>query len=301
MNESLLIEGLSKQRNDTLLNQYATWVDSNIWKIMGQKVKNYTDSVSDIEKELKVRKRDILTQNNKDYHLIAANLLRGLAATSDIHIQGTYSEFQLDKLGLSIEESAIKTLRKQSKGEFKGNTVQELVKYVMKQMLVNMEKSFQKKSKSEQQKIASELLRVIDEMPPDQVGKLKEELGVNTLSQKNVTKALTTGTFGLALSSAISLGGFGGYIFAVQALAAITGVFGITLPFAFYTTMTSWMAALANPFLAIPAAVGFGWWMTKKGNKQIHEALLPQYVAQIVMAVDHKDVVLKTNKIAERL
>ncbi len=46
---------------------------------------------------------------------------------------------------------------------------------------------------------------------------------------------------------AINASGFGAYLFATTAVGAITSAIGVTLPFAFYTTMTSAMSVLSGP------------------------------------------------------
>jgi hypothetical protein len=70
----------------------------------------------------------------------------------------------------------------------------------------------------------------------------------------------------------------------VEALAAVAGIVGVTLPFAAYTTLTSMMAAFANPFLIIPATLGLGYFLTMRANKQIHDALLPTLITQMAVA-----------------
>jgi purine-cytosine permease-like protein len=73
-------------------------------------------------------------------------------------------------------------------------------------------------------------------------------------------------------------------MFAVEALAAIAGIIGLTLPFAFYTTLTSFMALLANPIIFIPGILGLGAFMTRRANKKIRNALLPTIITQLAVS-----------------
>lgn len=301
MYESQLINGLLRQEHRTTLTQLTTWNDSSIWKILLKKSKKWSMSEDEIKKEFEIRSKDVLESNDHNHSKIAAKLIHELAEAANVHIEGVYSTEGLHKIGQEIEESAIKTLQNQKDSDFTGNTLEEMSRYVIKQMLEQLEKDFEKKSNKEKKEVTSRLLKIIDDLPEEEIENIKEELGVNELSHKVMQKAISTGAFSVALLSAIQLGGFGSYIFAVQALAAVTGFFGLTLPFGVYTALSSWMAALANPFLMIPATLGLGWIFTSKGNKKIKTSMLPQLVVQISMASQKKAINLKASNIAIKL
>jgi len=51
---------------------------------------------------------------------------------------------------------------------------------------------------------------------------------------------------------------FGFYMSAASLVATIAGLAGLTLPFAFYTTMSSLVAVVANPLFFLPLVLGGG-------------------------------------------
>jgi peroxiredoxin family protein len=301
MYNSQLINGLTHQEHKTTLTQLTTWGNSSIWKILFKKARDWSLSEEEIQKEFDERSKQVLESHNYDRSRIAAGLTHSLAEAAGVNIDGFYSSEGLHKVGQEIEESAIATLKDQTDGDFNGNSLQEMTQYVIKQMLQQLEEEFEKKSDQEKKEVTSRLLTIIDELPEDEVERIKDELGVNQLSQEAIRQAISTGAFSVAIMSAIQVGGFGSYLFAVQALAAVTGFFGLTLPFGVYTALTSWMAALANPFLMIPAALGFAWFMTSRGNKKIKQSMLPQFVVQISLAAQKDEQKLQESTIASKL
>ncbi len=73
---------------------------------------------------------------------------------------------------------------------------------------------------------------------------------------------------------AAELGGFTTYILATSGLAAITGVIGITLPFAVYTTMTTAMGVILGPVGWIGAGIFAIWKITGPNFKKLIPAIL---------------------------
>jgi predicted PurR-regulated permease PerM len=64
----------------------------------------------------------------------------------------------------------------------------------------------------------------------------------------------------------------------------IAGIIGLTLPFSVYVALTSFMAFLANPFVLVLLLTGFLSFITKKSNKKIRNAFLPNLVSQIAIS-----------------
>ena len=64
----------------------------------------------------------------------------------------------------------------------------------------------------------------------------------------------------------------------------IAGIVGLTIPISVYITLTSFIAFLANPFVVVLLLTGFLSFITKKSNKKIRNAFLPNLVSQIAIS-----------------
>ena len=151
-------------------------------------------------------------------------------------------------------------------------------------MFDDLSNEFSKKSSNEQDNIVKQIFEILKEMPDDQKEKLQKELNVSELSQQTIRKAITTGSLGIAFAALVEIAGFSAYIFATKTLAVIAGIIGLTLPFSVYVALTSFMAFLANPFVLVLLLTGFLSFITKKSNKKIRNAFLPNLVSQIAIS-----------------
>ncbi len=131
------------------------------------------------------------------------------------------------------------------------------------------------------------LKKMLEKLTDDQKNELAENLeriaaqhGKSFLAEGGVLTALT----------AAQLSGFGIFLAASTSVGALTGLLGITLPFAFYTGMSSVIATVIGPvgwaFLGITAVYKIGAPNYKK--------LLP---AVLFIAAERNEQVLKNKKI----
>ena len=77
--------------------------------------------------------------------------------------------------------------------------------------------------------------------------------------------------------------GFAFYTTATSLVASFAGLFGLTLPFGFYTGLTSTIAILASPLFLLPFLLGGGIWLTQHQNKSLKKKLLPIVLMQITL------------------
>ncbi len=286
---SIFINGLLKQDLDATAVQMAMWENLSIWKVSYKKVSSFFSEHDEISKMIEDERKkyiadhsDPLVPSNlqKDPEELDSKLLKSICDHLAISTREIKSIGDLDDLGIEIETKVIELQKKITKNEFNGDSIPDLIKYNMEKMFENLKDEFEKKSKEEQEKIVTKVLDVIKEMPDEQKELLRSELKVDSISQDAISKAIVTGSLGIAFAAVIEIAGFSAYIFAAEALAAIVGVVGITLPFAAYTSLASYIAFLANPFLIIPSALILGVFMTKRANKKIRDSLLPTIITQ---------------------
>ena len=277
MKTSLLLQGILLEEKDALVSNLALWSNLKIWRVAGKKFKGMFSDQDEINVMLEEGKGEFQYWG---LPRLRGTLLYVLAQHLDLEMTKIKTHAELIDLGNEIEEGAINLLHQTSKGEFKGDSIEALIKFNLEQMFKDLSKTFDKKSAGEQEDLVNNMLKVIAEMPDDQKNKLRDELGVDDLTESTIRTAIITGTLGVAFAAVVEVAGFSAYIFAVKALAAIAGLVGLTLPFAAYSTLTSMMAALANPYLILPMVLGLGFFMTNKANKKIRNALVPTIVAQ---------------------
>lgn len=105
-----------------------------------------------------------------------------------------------------------------------------------------------------------------DQMTEEEQLEFKKELEKKGLSKEQITSITSLGAI-----TAAQLSGFGVYMLASSTVGAITSLLGITLPFAFYTTMSSTIAFVIGPVGFI--ALGYVMYRQFRHVKSLDEAL----------------------------
>lgn len=298
----MVIDGLLKQGLDSTATQIAMWENMTIWNTAYQKLTSLYTAQDEMSRMIEKEKNNLVLSLKRKPLALEGILLKLICEHLSVNTSNVKSIGDLDDLGLDIEDKTIKLLRSLSKNKFQGKTINDLIHYSMHKMFDDLSAKFKEKDKRDQKDIVKKIIEIIDKMPDVQKEIMRNKLGVDTISQQAVSKAITTGALGVAFASVVEIAGFSAFTFAVQALAATAGLVGLTLPFAAYTTLTSIMAALANPLLIIPATVGLGYFMTKKGNHTIKNNLLPTVITHIaVSATKQGDTHKKSEQLVRRL
>jgi len=273
--------GILKQTPEAMATQLAMWDNLKLWNVMWNKAKGWWEEQDLLKKQIDNESEHIkLSMTVNDMRL---QILFRLADHLEIDLPKDLSSSDLDNLSERIIFNSINLLRETDK-EFKGSNSKEMASHVMKKMFEDLSKRFDDQNSETQEKIVESIMQGIKTMPEEQREHLRKELNVDELTNDVVRKAIITGSLGAAFSVVIEIAGFSAYIFAVKLLAGITGLVGITLPFAAYTTLTSMMAFFANPFILGPAFLVFGWWLSKKGNRKIKNGLAPVLVTQALVS-----------------
>ena len=108
---------------------------------------------------------------------------------------------------------------------------------------------------------------------------LKGELTRLLNSEKGVDKEAIKSIIPLLAISAGQISGFGAYIFATTAAATLAGAIGITLPFAFYTALTTGLSFLLGPVGMVAAGLFAGAVIMKPNYRRLYPAI--SVIAQI--------------------
>ena len=302
MINSVLLKGLLNQEPKTTTTQIALWEEMGIWKVAYKKLRFKKNAIEEINKAIEEKSNILHRVYGDDPIELSTRLQKHIFSQLKIDASNISTIRELDELCLSVENEAIQLQKKLSKGEFKGNSIDELIRYTIQKMFDDLSSEFNKKSSNEQDNIVEQIFEVLKEMPDDQKKKLQQELNVPELSEQAIRKAITTGSLGIAFAALVEIAGFSAYIFATKTLAVIAGIVGLTLPFGVYTALTSFMAFLANPFVLIFLLTGFFSFITKKSNKKIRNAFLPNLVSQIAISSTIGDTKIDDlNKLVENI
>ena len=284
MINSLLLKGLVNQESKTTTTQIALWEEMSIWKVAYKKLRFKKNAGEEINNAIEKKSNILHKVYGIDPLNLANRLQKHLFTQTKIDFSKISTIRELDELCISVENEAVQLQKQLSKGEFKGNSIEELIKYTIQKIFDDLSNEFSKKSSNEQDNIVKQIFEILKEMPDDQKEKLQKELNVSELSQQTIRKAITTGSLGIAFAALVEIAGFSAYIFATKTLAVIAGIIGLTLPFSVYVALTSFMAFLANPFVLVLLLTGFLSFITKKSNKKIRNAFLPNLVSQIAIS-----------------
>lgn len=111
----------------------------------------------------------------------------------------------------------------------------------------------------------------IAKMTPEQKEKFEKE--IISIAKKENGTLLKTGGAITALTAA-NLSGFGVYLLATSTLSTISGIIGVTLPFAAYTTLTSAISIITGPVGWASAGIFAIWKITNVNFKKLTPAII---------------------------
>ncbi len=281
--QSMLIDGLLKQESATTASQLALWQSFNIWKVAFRHIRTALVDEQRVNSLLSNETHNLLIDYGDIPGALQADLLISIAKHLGIEYRNTTNKQSLDQLGQNIELHTIQLVQKSSKGQFKGNSTPELIRYNLQTMFDTTAEGFNSKSPEEQKEITRQIITLIKSMPDNQKELVLSKLRINKLSHNSIGRIIAAGGLGTAFVAVVDAAGFSAYIFAVKALSAVSGAIGLTLPFTAYTGLTSFIALFANPIIVIPGSISLGYILTKRGNKLIRNAYLPTLVSQIAV------------------
>lgn len=176
-----------------------------------------------------------------------------------------------------------KTFRAYTEGRADSTKLQQMIQYQMSKIFRELDGNFHEFSIEDQTKFASQVNDYINSLPADKQNKIKEKLGIDELTDEMVRKALATSGTSIVFAIIVEVSGFAFYTTAVSLVASFAGLFGLTLPFGFYTGLTSTIAVLANPLFLIPLLLGGGILLVNHQNKSLKQKLLPIIVMQVAL------------------
>lgn len=224
----------------------------------------------------------------------------------------------LHDLGLSIEQDTVhslqaadrRSLKERLRGTprtgFEGNSIDDLVRYIIQQTFKSLDAEFRQKSPEEQANIAARIATALRALPPEEQERIRTAARLPDLTEETLRQAGVLASLGFGVSGLVGIAGFSAYTTVVSVVAGITGLVGLHLSFGVYTALTAGLAGLSNPLFFVPALLGGGAWMTSRANRSIRSMLYPTLVASSIIAhtaaeVSSQDVRAFAQRITELL
>ncbi len=165
-----------------------------------------------------------------------------------------------------------------------GSTMlQQVVQFQMSKVFSELDSSFHDFPIQDQTQFASQVNEYIQSLPEEKQVKIKEKLGINDLSDEMVHKTIATSGTSIVFAVIVEVSGFAFYTTATSLVASFAGLFGLTLPFGFYTGLTSTVAIIANPLFLVPMLLGGGYLLVNHQNNSLKSKLLPIIIMQIAL------------------
>ncbi|WP_226086026.1 hypothetical protein [Mesobacillus sp. S13] len=174
-----------------------------------------------------------------------------------------------------------KQFRAFSEKQTNSTMLQQMIQFQMSKVFNELDESFNDFSIEDQTKFAEQVNDYIHSLPEEKQQKIKEKLGLNDLSDEMVRKTIAASGTSVVFAIIVEVSGFAFYTTATTLVASFAGLFGLTLPFGFYTGLTSTVAVLANPLFIIPMLLGGGYLLYNHQNKSLKSKLLPIIIMQI--------------------
>jgi len=291
----ILASSLVSLKGTDLRMIYALLCKTNIGHLLSSKTKDLF-SKEEQNHFTKHLEEEVNRLKNIDDSILQLDLF--LELTKLLNLQGTKYTLQkeIEDQCTTIVNEVYKQYQKQDKhfrlfSENQPNTtkLQQMVIYQMRKVFTELDASFQDFSIGDQIKFASQVNDYIHSLPEDKQVKIKERLGVDDLTDELVRKAIATSGTSIVFAIIVEVSGFAFYTTATSLMATFAGLLGLTLPFGFYTGLTSTIAVLSNPLFIIPLLLGGGAVLVNHQNKSLKKKLLPIIVMQITLPFMSKE------------
>lgn len=276
----LLWSGVLDAPPDVSASFLALLEETTFANVIGKKGKSLFKREDEFAKALQTRTEELRKLERPQLIL---QLLGKLEEIADIEPGYLAAPRDVEDLCAELAAKAV-TLKREGDKKFEGYSLLDLVAFVMQEILTAIEEKFEKLDNLKQREVISELREFLTSLPEYQQRAFRGALGVDALSNEVIRQAIIKGTLGVGFSSVVSISGFAFYTAASSLLAGIAGLVGLTLPFAAYTTLSSGIAVLANPYtivLVLLATVATAWW---KGGQKIKQSLYPLIIVQLAAA-----------------
>jgi uncharacterized protein YlxW (UPF0749 family) len=278
----LIADAIFSMPKPVLAGHLALLEEVNLLSLLTSKASGFIDKSQQDSIGLKVKARAVQLSGSTSDTDLALRLVAQLSQIVGASPHQYTSEREFDDAAADIIAGSVTSLRN-AEGKFTGSSLQDMVQFTVESMFGEVGKRFDDLSSEKQADVLKAVRDFIAQLPHDQQMQVRAKLGLDDLSDEFLGKAVVSGTFASAFAGAVSIGGFGVYTGAVSLVSAMAGLVGLTLPFAFYTSLTSAIAVAANPLFVVPAVAGGGFLLYRNQNGALRKRLAINTVVQLAL------------------
>ncbi|MFJ8416991.1 hypothetical protein [Bacillus paramycoides] len=290
MDGQIFANSLVSLKGNDLRMVYALLCKTNIGNLLSAKTKDVFSKGDNNDHFIKYLEEAVKELGEIDDRVIQVNLFLEFAKL--LQLGGTKYTVQqeIEEQCTNIVKAVYAKLAKQDKKfctfiESNPNSteLQQMIQFQMNKIFSELDGKFQDFTIEDQEKFATQVNEYILSLPEEKQIIIKEKLGVNELTDEMIRKAIAAGGTSIVFAIIVEVSGFAFYTTATSLFASFAGLFGLTLPFGFYTGLTSTIAVLASPLFILPLLFGGGVLLVNHQNKSLKEKLLPIVVMQIAL------------------
>ena len=289
MDGMILANSLVSLKGIDLRMVYVLLQKTNIGNLISSKAKDFL-SKDDIDHFTKHLEEEVKKIENVKDEILQVDLF--LEMTKQLKLRGTKYTLpeELEDQCTNIINGVYALFQEQDK-QFKAFTenqsnvskLQQIINFQMKKIFSEFDHQFNNLTEEDQVTFVSKIHEYIQSLPQEKQEKIKEKLGINDLTHDVIRKVITTSGTSILFAVIVEISGFAFYSTATSLVASFATIFGHTLPFGFYTGLTSFIAVLANPLFIIPFLLGGGFWYFNQKNKTLKKKFLPMVIMQITL------------------
>jgi hypothetical protein len=278
----LVADAIFSMPKPTLAGHLALLEEVSLLVLVRSKASGFIDKdqQDNVGRQVKAR-ADQLSGSTSDTDLVL-RLVAQLSQSVGARAHQFTSEREFDDAFTDIITCSVLALRKAER-TFTGSSLQDVVQFTIESMFGEVGKRFDDLPSDKQTDILTAVRTFIGQLPHDQQVQVRDKLGIDDLSDEVLSKAVVSGTLASVFAGAVSIGGFGFYAGAVSLVSSLAGLVGLTLPFAFYTSLTSAIAVAANPLFFVPAVAGAGFFLYQNQNDSLRKRLAINTVVQLAL------------------
>ena len=154
-------------------------------------------------------------------------------------------------------------------------TLDAVARQTLEELMQTMLDSTDPKTVQQREKLMADARNHIEHLRQDDCDALLRAIGADEINDAAIRKILLTGGGLTLFSASVGWAGFSAYILAAQASAFIPLVSGPAL--------VSLVSVASNPISVIAIAGGGGWWMAKRAQRRISQAVAMRVIALLAM------------------
>ncbi|WP_428911809.1 hypothetical protein [Niallia sp. Krafla_26] len=295
MDGRILANGIVSLKGTDLRMVYALLCKTNVGHLLSSKTKGlfskegqdyFTKHLEDEVKKIE----------NKDDHELQVDLFLKLTELLKLSGRKYTLKQDIEDQCETVVNEVYEQFQKQDK-QFRifiedmpqSSKLQQMIRFQMSHVFRELDGSFQDFSLEDQMRFASQVNEYIQSLPEEQKRVIQEELDIPELNDIMIGKAIMMNGTSMVFAIIAEVSGSAFYSTATSFVTRFSSLFGFTLPFGFYTGVTSSVAILTNPFFLFPLLVGGGAILINYQNKSLKKKLLPIILLQVSLPNMNKE------------